>query len=436
MDALGRNLIAELTGCPPEVLNDVVRIEGKLVAAARAAQATVVSVSFHHFAPFGVSGVVVLQESHVAIHTWPEYGYAALDIFTCGQTVDPWEIYRAVCTELQSQHFSAVELGRGQRQSLTPHALPGAGLRAGPPPLSTSRSIWFTEQQSAIAVSLRHAGQPLLRQRSPHQLIEIYETTACGRMLVLDGIAVATEYDEFIYHEMAVHPAVLSHPDPRRVLVLGGGDGGVARELVRHSALREIVVAERDELVVSACRELLPALSTGLTDPRVRLQITDGASYLAGCAPGSFDLLILDVPLSSSDTEAGVTESLFHAARRVLRSDGLLVTQGGSPHSDARALQALYAGACRAFGSDGVSPYLISVPTYPSGLWCLLRCQPGGPHPAAALDEKRLAELCARHPLRCFSAAVYAAAFALPPYVRELLQASAPERSAFPSAPR
>lgn len=436
MDALGRNLIAELTGCPPDVLNDVVLIEGKLVAAARAARATVVSVSFHHFAPFGVSGVVVIQESHVAIHTWPEYGYAALDIFTCGQTVDPWEIYRAVCTELRAQHFSAVELGRGQRQSLVPHELPGAGLRAGPPPLSTSRSIWFTEQQSAIAVSLRHAGQPLLRQRSAHQLVEIYETTACGRMLVLDGIAVATEYDEFIYHEMVVHPAVLSHPDPQRVLVLGGGDGGVARELVRHSEIREIVVAERDELVVSACRELLPALSAGLADPRVRLQNTDGASYLAGCAPGSFDLVILDVPFSSTDIAAGVTESLFRAARRVLRPDGVLVTQGGSPHSDASALQALYAGACRVFGSASVTPYLISVPTYPSGLWCLLHCRQGGPSPVNAFDEKRLAELCTRHALRCFSLAVHTAAFALPPYVRELLQASDPERSPIRSASR
>lgn len=436
MDALGRNLIAELTGCPPEVLNDVVLIEGKLVAAARAAQATVVSVSFHHFAPFGVSGVVVIQESHVAIHTWPEYGYAALDIFTCGQTVDPWEIYRAVCAELRAQHFSAVELGRGQRQSLIPHALPGAGLRAGPPPLSTSRSIWFTEQQSAIAVSLRHAGQPLFRQRSAHQLIEIYETTACGRMLVLDGIAVATEYDEFIYHEMAVHPAVLSHPGPQRVLVLGGGDGGVARELLRHDGIREIVVAERDELVVSACRELLPALGAGLTDPRVHLMITDGAGYLAACAPGSFDLVILDVPFSSTDTAAGVAESLFRSARRALRPDGALVMQGGSPHSDARTLQSLYSEACRAFGSAHVTPYLISVPTYPSGLWCLLHGRQGGPHPAGSLDEARLAKLCAGHPLRCFSAAVCTAAFALPPYVRELLHSSDPDRSPFPSASR
>jgi spermidine synthase len=436
MDALGRNLIAELTGCPPELLNDVMLIEGKLVAAVRAARATVVSVSFHHFAPFGVSGVVVIQESHVAIHTWPEYGYAALDIFTCGQDTDPWEIYRAVCAELRAQHFSAVELGRGQRQSLVPHALPGAGLRSGPPPLATSRSIWFTEQQSAIAVSLRHAGQPLLRQRSAHQLIEIYETTACGRMLVLDGIAVATEYDEFIYHEMAVHPAALTHLAPRRALVLGGGDGGVARELLRHPEIEEIVVAERDEAVIGACRELLPAMGAGLSDPRVRVQIADGASYLTGCVPESFDLVILDVPFAPADSPGGLWESLFRAARSALRAGGVLVAQGGSPHSDAQGLQALHKGACRVFGSAEVSPYLIAVPTYPSGLWCLLHCRRGGAHPVRALDERRAAELCARHPLRCFSAAVHAAAFALPAYVRELLQASDPERSAFPSAAR
>ena len=118
MENLGRHIIAELIDCDPVILKDVHQIEQFMVKAAEDAHATVINSTFHHFAPFGVSGVVVIQESHLAIHTWPEYRYAAVDVFTCGDAVNPWQCYMSLKQTLKSSGGSAIEMHRGQAQLL------------------------------------------------------------------------------------------------------------------------------------------------------------------------------------------------------------------------------------------------------------------------------------------------------------------------------
>jgi spermidine synthase len=113
-DALGRHVLVEFYDCSPELLNDLEHIQSNMVAAAKAAGATVITQSFHHFDPYGISGVVVLQESHFAIHTWPEYGFASVDLFTCGGDVNPWAGNEHLAKALQAAHHSAVEVRRGQ----------------------------------------------------------------------------------------------------------------------------------------------------------------------------------------------------------------------------------------------------------------------------------------------------------------------------------
>ena len=114
MASLGRHIIVEYYNCSPELLNDVVHIEKSMENAAEEAGATIINSTFHHFSPYGVSGVVVIQESHLAIHTWPEYGYASVDLFTCGDTVNPWVSYQMLKDSFQAGHGSAVELKRGE----------------------------------------------------------------------------------------------------------------------------------------------------------------------------------------------------------------------------------------------------------------------------------------------------------------------------------
>src|SRR5690606_18406256 len=113
LNALGRHILVEFIGCSPEVLNDVSVIETSMVEAAQKAGATVIQSTFHHFSPFGVSGVVVIQESHLAIHTWPEYQYAAVDLFTCGDTVDPWISFDHLKQAFEAKNQSVLEMHRG-----------------------------------------------------------------------------------------------------------------------------------------------------------------------------------------------------------------------------------------------------------------------------------------------------------------------------------
>ena len=120
MKALGQHILVDLYGCDAELLNDVAYIEEHLKQAALAAGATIVGSTFHRFSPHGITGVLTIQESHLAIHTWPEYGFAAVDLFTCGEGIDPWPAYESIKTALRAAHGTAVEMHRGQ-----PALIPG-----------------------------------------------------------------------------------------------------------------------------------------------------------------------------------------------------------------------------------------------------------------------------------------------------------------------
>lgn len=113
MEALGRQILVEFYDCKETNINDVEYIESSLIKATKASNATIISHNFHKFSPYGVSGVVVIAESHVAIHTWPEYNYAAVDIFTCGDTIDPWVIQEHLKEYLDSKNVSSMEMKRG-----------------------------------------------------------------------------------------------------------------------------------------------------------------------------------------------------------------------------------------------------------------------------------------------------------------------------------
>ncbi|MEM7037432.1 MAG: adenosylmethionine decarboxylase, partial [Bacteroidota bacterium] len=266
MNSLGRHILVEYYACNPDILNDVLRIEDAMVSAAKAADATVINSTFHHFSPFGVSGVVVIQESHLAIHTWPEYGYAAVDIFTCGEMVDPWICYRFLEKAFEADYASAMEMLRGQTGQVHKAVLetkkrevevPVESLQA----ITRNRNIWFTERNDNMAMSLRHKGDRLFTGQSDFQKVEVYDTYAYGRLLTLDGMVMTSENDEYVYHEMISHVALQVHPAAQRVLIIGGGDGGVAREVLRYPHLEAVVMVEIDAMVVEASKEWLPKIA-------------------------------------------------------------------------------------------------------------------------------------------------------------------------------
>ena len=159
MASLGRHIIVEYYDCAPEIMNDVVLIQESMEGAAEIAGATIINSTFHHFSPYGVSGVVVIEESHLAIHTWPEFGYASVDIFTCGEAVDPWISYQFLKKAFKADHGSAVELKRGEMALLTRKEFDVKQLRDDKSsddgsPIRT-KDIWFTERDDKIALSFK-----------------------------------------------------------------------------------------------------------------------------------------------------------------------------------------------------------------------------------------------------------------------------------------
>ena len=404
--ALGRHLLLDLHGCPAPLLDDIHALERHLAQAARSAGATVINTTFHRFSPFGVSGVVVIQESHLSIHTWPESGFAAIDIFTCGAGADPARAADHLQRALQATHCDIRNISRG-RIAHPP------GPRA-PIPSAHTRHLWFTEKTDNLALSLRHAGVAFQAQ-SPFQKIEILNTYGYGRLLALDGRVMCTERDECIYHEMIAHVPALLHPHPQTALVIGGGDGGAARELSRHPALTSIAVVELDAVVIQAAQQHLPTLSVGFADPRVQIYIANGRDFAQSAPPNTYDLILIDAP----GVEILQTTAFYRHIYRCLKPRGMLSAQVPAL-SDPQ-----FAIACQnlrtVFGPAHVHPYFAFIPTYATGMVGFLLACKSDIHPLRDLDETRANAFSRAHALQYHTADIHRASFALPPFIKALL---------------
>lgn len=424
MHALGRQVLVELYNCKPEMLNDVTAIEKSMVGAAEEAGATVINSTFHHFSPFGVSGVVVIQESHLAIHTWPEYGYAAIDIFTCGQPVNPWMAYEYLQKSLQASHGSTLEIRRGQLSLVEPTGFNIGKERSEKEKRMMpkfTRNIWFTDRDDYVALSLRHTGDPLFKEKSPYQKVEIYNTYGYGKMLANDGMVMCTEKDEFVYHEMITHVAMHTHKKPKRALVIGGGDGGTVRELLRYPSLEKLVMVEIDQVVIDACREHLPSISCELDNPRLDLRVEDGIKYVSNSADESFDIVIVDSTDPIGPSEGLFGEAFYREVYRILDKDGIMITQSESPRFNAHVFKDVYKTYRNIFGPEKVHCYLAFIPTYPSGMWSFSYSSKGDHHPVNDLRFDEAAAFTHENNLKYYSAEMHRAAFVLPKFVENIL---------------
>jgi spermidine synthase len=265
---LGVHYLLELRGCNPTVINDLPEVRRILIEAAKQAKATVLDARFHQFSPQGVSGVVVVGESHLSIHTWPEYGYASADIYTCGHT-DPMRAAFYIVEALQAKSVYCMIIGRGEHPVMSDESEPPSPFIPARWGLQPPTDWLFVDYVNPSAATLLRVKSVLHSSRSAYQQIDVLETEAFGRCLILDGRVQSAEADEFIYHEALVHPAMVTHPDPRQVLILGGGEGATLREVLRHRTVERAVVVEIDPQVIEISRRYLPEWSDGaFDDPR------------------------------------------------------------------------------------------------------------------------------------------------------------------------
>lgn len=425
MNSLGRHILVEFHGCSAEILNDVPRIEHDMLEAATRSGATIINSVFHHFSPFGVSGVIVIQESHLAIHTWPEYRYAAVDLFTCGDSVNPWVSYESLKTAFEAEHGSAIELNRGQLELLEKTDIDLGDMRDVATnklmPPKHSRSVWFTDRDDNIALSIRHRGDRLFQEKSPYQLVEIYDTFKYGKMLTVDKMVMCSEKDESAYHEMIIHVPMLANPTAKKVLVIGGGDGGSVREILRHPQVESVTMVEIDEVVVRASREFLPSLSSSLDDPKLNLIIGDGISYLEQLEDESFDFIVVD----SSDP-VGPSVGLFSAefyknVYRALTPNGMIAAQSESPRFNQAAFVDLSHCLQKVFSPENVHTYLAFIQTYPTGMWSFTYGTKSGIHPVNDLNAEAATQFAKMHELQYYNSEVHKAAFCLPTFIQNML---------------
>ena len=271
----------------------------------------------------------------------------------------------------------------------------------------------FVEERNENFFSVRYEiDRVLYSKRSPFQKVEVVQTKGHGRMLLNDDLVMVSERDEFVYHDMITHPALLTHPDPRRVLIIGGGDGGTAREVLRHTEVEQCDMVEIDGLVVEACREFLPVTAEALSTPapRFSLHIDDGVKFIHE-TKNTYDVVIVDStdPIGPATPLFG--RDFYHDVFKHLADDGIVVSQGESPYYNAKTQHAMAQILAEFFP---IVRYLnFTNLTYPGGLWSFSFASKKW-HPIRDFSEKRIRE--ANLKFRYYNADIHRAAFALPSF--------------------
>lgn len=204
-------------------------------------------------------------------------------------------------------------------------------------------------------------------EETPFQNMQLVESESFGTMLLLDDIVQTTVGDEFVYHEMMTHVPLMAHPDPRQVLIIGGGDGGILREALRHRAVEQVVMVEIDGRVVEFCKKHLPSISDGaFDDSRVQVVIADGAEYVK-TTKDRFDVVIVDSPDPVGPAEVLFAEEFYRALRDCLKPGGIMVRQTGSTFLQKDEQKTAYDRLTSFF--EHVSLYVYAVPTYIGGFF-------------------------------------------------------------------
>ena len=278
--------------------------------------------------------------------------------------------------------------------------------------------LWFSEMQTPnVKFSIRVERQ-LYSGQSEFQRIDVFESPEFGRFLTLDGYMMLTERDEFIYHEMITHVPLAVHPKVKRVLVIGAGDGGVIRELVRYPEIEDIDLVEIDELVVEVCRKYLPQTACRLDDPRVHIHYEDGLKYIRSCED-EYDLILVDSTDPFGPGEGLFTREFCGNCFKALKDAGIMINQHESPFyaEDAAACQSMHKLIVESFPISKI--YQAHIPTYPSGHW-LFGFASKKYHPLRDLDETRwnLRGLSCKY----YTTTLHKGAFYIPAYVERLLQ--------------
>lgn len=413
----GVHLTADLfeCACIRDLLTDRGTLQEACIRLVRQSGLNVVGDDFHQFGrnngePGGVTGLVLLAESHLAVHTWPELNAVTLDVYVCNFKFDN-------TSKAESLTNALVELfaaERSNRNRVERGAAEGTNVQA-PTPVALE---WLTPN---VAHGFTKRGATST-ERTALQCIEWHDTATLGRVLALDRAFMVSERDEFIYHECMVHVPALAHPSPRSALIMGGGDGCTARELLKYPGMARVVIAELDAGVIASCREHFSDVNRGaLDDPRVEIVIGDALATLRD-SDEQFDLIVLDLT-DPGDDEVSPANALYgHDTYALIRSrltnDGLMTAHIGSAFYHPERFRKTLADLRDVF--PHVAAYKAFMPIYGAewGMVCASKHRD-----PSTLDATDIAAKLNAHgitDLKFYSPRVHASLFAWPAYAEAL----------------
>jgi len=375
---------------------------------------TIVDEKWHTFPdyegqPGGITGMLLLAESHLAVHTWPERQGVTLDVYVCNFTADNSD--------------KAESLMQALERAFNPRKSQRERLQRGDEDGASGQGELLLENLNAHSVYGFRFDQRLLNQRTPYQQLELLHSPGLGRTLRLDGHFMTAEAEEFFYHEALVHPAALAHPDPRHALIIGGGDGGALEELLKHPSLEQVTLVELDGDVIEVARTHLQAIHRGaLDDARVQIRIEDGARFIAQ-TPQRFDLVLLD--LTDPETPAGplYTEAFFRQCKQALAPGGALVLHLGAPFYEPEQVRRLAKAVSRVYPQ--VHGYGLHIPLY-GAYWALAVVSESlDPTQLPAMEIGNRLKARGIDDLQYYNRDVHGALFALPNFYRSLMPSAA-----------
>ena len=277
--------------------------------------------------------------------------------------------------------------------------------------------FWFSELHTEnVKLSIK-MNKHLFSEENDHNRIDIFDTPEYGRVLTADGYIIMTERDEFIYHEMMTHIPMAVHPDPRKILVFGAGDGGVVRELLKYPNVERIDMVEVNVGVVEAAKKYMPFSAGELDDPKVTIYTQNALRYVRHIV-GEYDVIIVDSAGFYGPGESLLSREFYGSCFKALKDDGIMVNQHQSPfYSDDRIeTQKAHRRIVESFPISRV--YQAHIPSYPSGYW-LFGYASKKYHPVEDLNAKRWNDLCIE--TNYYTTNLHKGCFALPAYVEKML---------------
>lgn len=395
----GLHLIGDLGGCrcDPQLLLDGEGFRSTCVEFVQAAGLTVMDANFHQFAGSGFTGTVVLAESHIAIHTWPESAGLTLDVYVCNYSADnsrkAHTLFDSIVAYFQPAEIARHEVERGAHLLMEP--------------LNEATGFYIKAE--------RQLGE----WQTPYQKMEIYETAQYGKLFRLDGYNMTSEREEFVYHENLIHPALTAHNAPKKVLIIGGGDGGSSEEALKHPSVEQVTMVEIDPDVIQVAREHFQAVNNGVFENRkLRVVVGDGLKFVRESRE-RFDLIVLDLNDPVGPAEALYSLEFFQQCRAALAPGGALTLHIGSPVARPERVAELAARLNSVFRI--VRPYIMYIPLYGS-LWAMAVCSDKLDPKAFTADEiDRRIEQRKLTELRYYNGETHEGVFALPNFVRDLV---------------